>query len=216
MKKMMLLSIYLVLSSLIYPVSSEESSTDLNIEIRNQRHRRGSAWAYSLSTGPTAGYSPIDIDSSSNEFIELEIQHPSSDIVFTDLADSNSGTMVTFRKAGTYFVQFSVAAESNPLAIIYPAPNYLIGVYRGKKGNVPNALPEGDLFLGLGDDVYGDTPLAGFLTVFADAGDTIALGNATRGMTGGTNLFLQQGTSVSSSGHSTNSTTAAINIIKLE
>lgn len=215
MKKMMFLSIYLGLSSIIYPVFSEESSTDLSIEIRNNHHRR-SAWAYSLSTGPTSGYSPVDIDSSSNEFIELEIQHPSSDIVFTDLADSNSGTMVIFRRGGTYFVQFSVAAETNPPAIIYPAPNYLIGVYRGKNGNVPNTLPEGNLFIGLGDDVFGNTTLGGFLTVFADAGDTIALGNATRGMTGGTNLFLQQGTSISSSGHSTTSTTAAINIIKLE
>lgn len=172
------------------------------------------AWAYSLSTGPVNGYPFVDISISPKHFIELENQNSSADIVFDNLTAPNSGTRATFLNPGTYLIQFSLAGLlTTSHSFPYPVTEYFVGVFKGTAGGVPNSLPNGNLFDALADDVFTAATLTNFLIYVANAGDTLALGNASFPLSF---LFLQQATYTPASGPTTASTTAGISIIRLK
>jgi hypothetical protein len=175
------------------------------------------AWAFSLESGPSGGYPFVDT-TSSNDFISLENQHPSSDIQFINLStiSSSSGTMVQFLNAGTYFVEFSIAASTTNGGTNIGQNYYLLGVFQGTGGNPPNTLPNDNLFIALTRKFDGAYTLTNFLVIDVDADDTLALGNAGTFLGPTFNLFLQQAAYTPSNGSATLSTTAGISIIRLK
>jgi hypothetical protein len=198
-------------------IDSSQKSEDTNMSIlvrRPQHHKRDSrgdtAWAYSLSVGPTNGYPVVNLSSSTNAFIELENQFPLfPDVTFSEAHAPSSGTIVTFNTPGEYYIEFSITASVDNTTV--PAT---IGIFQGSHGAVPNTLPNGNLFWA-GDDF--NSQFSSFVILNVNEGDTIALGNAaqTQNPSPPQNLVLDQ-TSYTSGGNTTVSTTAEISIRKID
>jgi hypothetical protein len=89
-------------------------------------------------------------------------------------------------------------------------------LFAGTTGQVPDTLPDGNLFMALTRKVDGGNTLTDFVTLEVNANDTIALGNAGT-FKGHIPLFLQQNAYVPTAGGPTAiSTTAGIIITRLE